>query len=328
MHVCTTGCVVSARSNSSTLHKTPFYEFILWESLMNIFLRVLDVVFSLFYTVPQEQRWEWCQSLSFPLCCFITVQPPLLTSLTHWQYTHLEPFGWQAGIQLFLQKLIFPVDSASRIRIPECNPNDHTALKLNFENIRASSELLRSKSIVSAYFSRVGIYIPKMPSRTGRFLRLRMKGAGVVLSLCQEVVLLFASAPHLTACFYAEGWEMSSATGASAPECVRNSHSDTEQAPNCIHPKRYKFSLDLTYLKKIAENFCHWTWKWLRFKNLWVWGNWIHCINLGINLFSKKKLFWGFISFYFSLFVLLLLVFCLFFCIFWGFSCSFFGIGY
>lgn len=179
MHVCTTGCVVSARSNSSTLHKTPFYEFILWDSLMNIFLRVLDVVFSLFYTVPQEQRWEWCQSLSFPLCCFITVQPPLLTSLTHWQYSHLEPFGWQAGIQLFLQKLIFPVDSASRIRIPECNPNDHTALKLNFENIRASSELLRSKSIVSAYFSRVGIYIPKMPSRTGRFLRLRMKGLGL-----------------------------------------------------------------------------------------------------------------------------------------------------
>lgn len=49
----------------------------------------------------------------------------------------------------------------------------------NFENISASSQLLRSKSIVSAYFSRVGIYVPKMPSRTGRFLRLRMKGLGL-----------------------------------------------------------------------------------------------------------------------------------------------------
>lgn len=183
MHVCTTGLVVSARSNSSTLHKTPFSEFILWDSLMNIFLRALDVVFSLFYTLPQEQRWEWCQGLSFPLCCFITVQPPLLTLLWLTGNTLVVPFGWQAGIQLLLQKFIFPVDSASRGRILEYNPNDHTA---NFENISASSQLLRSKSIVSAYFSRVDIYIPKMPSRIGRLFRLRIEEAGVVLSLYQE----------------------------------------------------------------------------------------------------------------------------------------------
>lgn len=164
MHVCTTGLVVSARSNSSTLHKTAFYESILWDSLMNIFLRALDVVFFLFYTLPQEQRWERCQGLSFPLCCFITVQPPLLTLLWLTGNTLVIRFGWQAGIQLFLQKLICPVHSAFRIRIPEYNPNDHAA---GFENISASSQLLRSESIVSAHFSRVGICISKMPSRIG-----------------------------------------------------------------------------------------------------------------------------------------------------------------
>lgn len=199
MHVCTTGLVVSACSNSSILHKTPFSEFILWDSLMNIFLRALDVVFSLFYTLPQEQRWEWCQGLSFPLCWFITVQPPLLTLLWLTGNTLVRPFGWQAGIQLFLQKLIFPVDSASRIRTPEYNPNDHPA---NFENISASSQLMRSKSTVSAYFSRVVIYITKKPSRTGRLLRLRMKGLGLSSPPIRKdvVVLLFASALHLTTC--------------------------------------------------------------------------------------------------------------------------------
>lgn len=173
MHVCTTGLVVSASSHSSTLDKTPFSEFILWDSLMNIFLRTLDVVFSLFYALPQEQRWEWCQGLRFPPCCFTTVQPPLLTLLWVTGNPLVMAFGWQAGIQLFLQKLICPVDSASRIRIPEYSPNDHTA---NFESISASSQLLKSKSVVSSYFSRWVFVYPKCHPELAGFRGWRWRG--------------------------------------------------------------------------------------------------------------------------------------------------------
>lgn len=209
----------------------------------------------LFYTLPQEQRWEWCQGLSFPLCHFITVQPPLLTLLWLTGNKLVMPFGWQAGIQLFLQKLMCPVDFASRIGIPEHNPNDHSA---NFENIRASSQLLRSKSIVSAEFSRVGIYIPKMPSRNGRLLRLRMKGLGLSSPPGRKdiVVLLFASAAHLTNYSYAEGWEMGSAMGASAPQCVRNSHSDVafmNWLLLAVSSKNVHFHLILPTWKKLQK---------------------------------------------------------------------------
>lgn len=104
------------------------------------------------------------------------------SSLTHGN-TLITAFGWQAGILLFLQKLICPVDSASRIRISEYSPNDHTS---NSENISSSSQLLRSKSTVSAYFSGVGIYVPKMPFRIGRLWRPEDERAGTVLSPCQE----------------------------------------------------------------------------------------------------------------------------------------------
>lgn len=173
------------------------------------------------------------------------------SSLTHGN-TLIMAFGWQAGILLFLQKLICPVDSASRIRISEYSPNDHTS---NSENISSSSQLLRSKSTVSAYFSGVGIYVPKMPFRIGRLWRLRMKGLGLSSPPVRKdiVVLLFASAPHLTTCSYAEGWEMGSAIGASAPEYVRNSQSDVEITPACILRERHKFSLEKNCRKC---NFC------------------------------------------------------------------------
>lgn len=48
------------------------------------------------------------------------------------------------------------------------------------------------------------------------------EGAGTVLSLVRKdiMVLLFASAPHLTTWSYAEGWEMGLDIGASAPKYV------------------------------------------------------------------------------------------------------------
>lgn len=120
-------------------------------------------LFSFLYT-PSRAEMRAMPRSELPSMLFITVQRLLLTLLWLTGNTLVIHFGWQAGIQLFLQKLICPVHSAFRIRIPEYNPNDHAA---DFENISASSQLLRSESIVSAHFSRVGICISKMPSRIG-----------------------------------------------------------------------------------------------------------------------------------------------------------------
>lgn len=112
--------------------QNPSYGFLLQDSLKTIFLRALDVVF---FTHSLKSRDEMMPRSELPSLLFYHCPASLADSpLTHWQYTHYPL--WQAGIQLCLQKLICPVDSASRIRISQCNPNNHTA---NFENIHTSS---------------------------------------------------------------------------------------------------------------------------------------------------------------------------------------------
>lgn len=148
-------------------------ELFLWVHSMGLIKDYFSKGFGcdLFYILPQEQRWEWCQGLSFPLCCFITVQPPLLTPLWLIDDTLIIHFGRQAFSCSF-RNLLCPVDSASTIRIPQHNPNHLTA---NFENIDVTfAEQVHS---LSAFFK--GRYLHIQNARQNwQALEAEDEGAG------------------------------------------------------------------------------------------------------------------------------------------------------